>query len=316
MKYRHWAQIGEVTFVAGIKLLFTAHRIIGRGPFRVLVYPVVLVYLLRHPLARTSSRAYLSRVFRLVHQEERRVLFWHSLRHFAAFAESILDKLRIWTGELRPSDIVMHGHNVIDEQSAVGRGGVIIVTHLGNVELCRALGTWRPNAAFTVLVHTKHARSFNALLTELNPSSSLNLLEVTEISINTIISLRERIDRGEYVVIAGDRVPVSDRPRVASAEFLGAPASFPIGPYVLASLLQCPSFLLFSISEGGSYHIYFERFRERIALERSSREATFHHLAADYAARLTHYCRLAPFQWFNFYDFWALADAGSADSLH
>jgi predicted LPLAT superfamily acyltransferase len=31
-------------------------------------------------------------------------------------------------------------------------------------------------------------------------------------------------------------------------------------------------------------------------------------LAADYARRLERYCIMAPYQWFNFYDYWSDED--------
>lgn len=313
---RHWSEIGEVTVAKGIRLLFLVNRILGRWPFRCLVYPTVLFYMLRHPQARRASRQYLTRVFATTPGGERPATVWQVLRHFAAFAENILDKLRIWSGDLRTEAVTFHDYHVIHDQVLAGRGGVIFVTHLGNVEVCRALITRKDGAKLTVLVHTKHAESFNAMLAEVNPASTLNTIQVTDISAATVIQLRERVDRGEYIVIACDRVPVSAETRVAHAPFLGASAPFPVGPYVLASLLQCPSYLLFCILEQGAYHMYFERFHERIVLPRASRGEALAQLASDFAARLASFCVRAPYQWFNFYDFWAPPSMEHVDTSH
>ncbi|MEO7996367.1 MAG: acyltransferase [Gemmatimonadaceae bacterium] len=311
MNRRHWANIGEVTSVTGIKALFLVHRIFGRWPFRLFVYPAVLFYILRHPLARISSRKYLRRVYASANQS-RTVTLWDSVRHFASFAENILDKLRIWAGEMKQSDVVFHDYDVINDRVLAGQGGLIIVTHLGNVEVTRALPTRKNGVRLNVLVHTKHAQTFNKLLADLDPASTLNILQVTDISPDTVIRLKERVDRGEYIVIAGDRVPISDNPRVAPAPFLGETAGFPVGPYVLASLLECPTYLLFCLPEQGTYHVYFERFHERIVLRRANREAALSTLATEFAARLAHYCRQAPLQWFNFYDFWDMSHSAAA----
>ena len=309
---RHWAHISEVTSVKGIKALFVVHRLFGRWPFRLFVYPAVLFYILRHPLARVSSRTYLTRVYRTMSGHRQPATLWDSVRHFGAFSENILDKLRIWAGELKAGDVEFHNYDVINEHVVAGRGGLIIVAHLGNVEVCRALPTRKNGIRMTVLIHTKHAETFNRMLAELDPASTLNILQVTEISADTIIRLKERVDRGEYIVIAGDRVPIANRPRVAPAPFLGETAGFPVGPYVLASLLQCPTYLLFCIPERGTYQAYFESFHERIVLPRASRDAALGQLATEFAARLAHYCRLAPLQWFNFYDFWDMSHSAVA----
>lgn len=313
MRPPHWAQIAEVTSVTGIKLLFGVYRMVGRWPLRVLLYPTMLYYVLRHPSASASSRQYLTRLFRLTHPQGRSVSVWLSVRHFASFAEGILDRLRIWAGSVRADEFIIHGHDAIDVKLAAGTGGVIVVAHLGNADMCRALTIGRPGLAMTVIVHTKHAESFNALLAEINPASTFNLLQVSDLNAETAIRLQERVERGEFIVIAGDRIPVSAKPRVVAASFLGDEAEFPVGPYVLASLLKCPTFLLFCVSERGVHHVYFELFRERTELPRSTRDGALKQLATDYAARLTHYCQRAPLQWFNFYDFWAMSHTSSTD---
>jgi predicted LPLAT superfamily acyltransferase len=50
--------------------------------------------------------------------------------------------------------------------------------------------------------------------------------------------------------------------------------------------------------------LYFEAFAECVRLPRATREQELGRYAQAYADRLEHYCRLAPFQWFNFFDFW------------
>jgi predicted LPLAT superfamily acyltransferase len=315
LRERHWAQIPEVTFVAGIKFMFTVFRLFGRWGFRVLIYPVVLYYALSNPFARTSSRTYLTRVYRRLARDVRDVKGWMVFRHFVAFAECILDKVRVWGGEAEFRELEFHDQDVVSQDIANGRGGLIITAHLGNMEMTRGLLKWRKGVKVTVLVHTKHSRAFNALLAELNPESGLNLWQVTDISPETAIRLGERVARGEFVVIAGDRVPVSTRPRVAIADFFGEPAPFPVGPYVLASVLQCPTYLLYCIERNGAYHVYYERFRERISLRRRDREATFRELAAAYSERLMHFCQVAPLQWFNFYDFWSMPRSPSTDAM-
>ena len=122
-----------------------------------------------------------------------------------------------------------------------------------------------------MLLHTKHATRFNQLLAQVNPDSQLNIMQVTELTPATAALLQEKIDQGEFVAIAGDRIPVAPQPRVVWAPFLGALAPFPVGPYVMASLCQCPVFLLFSLRTHQGWEIHFELFRESIGLPRQDR---------------------------------------------
>jgi predicted LPLAT superfamily acyltransferase len=235
-------------------------------------------------------------------------------RHFAMFAESILDKMLLWSGFWSNAPIEYRGRELIAEQIAGGRGALLICCHMGNPDLCRVMAKEMAGLKITVLIHTKHAQRFNRLLGQLNPESQLDILQVSDLSPASAVLLAGKVDRGEFIAVVGDRIPVSARPRVAFAQFLGHPAPFPVGPYILASLLQCPVYLLFSLRSGRGSEIHFEPFRESIRLPRKGRDSALAELVAAYARRLEHYCRRAPLQWFNFYNFWQMPGADATNA--
>jgi predicted LPLAT superfamily acyltransferase len=230
---------------------------------------------------------------------------WRSLRHFLTFGECLLDKALAWSGALALDGVQIHGFESLRAQLAGGKGALILVAHLGNMEVSRALARRNPGIRLTVLDHTKHAPKFNRLLATLNQESQADLIQVTDMTPSTAVMLSERIARGGLVVIAADRVPVSAEPRVVAVPFLGECAPVPIGPYVLAGLLKCPVYLLFCLRLVDGFHLFIEPFLETVHLPHVGREATLKKAAALFATRLEHYCRLAPLQWFNYYEFWA-----------
>ncbi len=97
-------------------------------------------------------------------------------------------------------------------------------------------------------------------------------------------------------------------------EFFGARAGFPVAPYLIASMLDVPVVLCIGLYRGGNrYDLYFETFADELRLQRATREHELGEWAQHYAARLEHYTRLAPYNWFNLYDFWhRRADSGPA----
>ncbi|HSC80374.1 MAG TPA: acyltransferase, partial [Chitinolyticbacter sp.] len=119
----------------------------------------------------------------------------------------------------------------------------------------------------------------------------------------TAVVLADKVAAGEFVVLAGDRIPVFASQTVTT-EFLGHPAPFPVGPYVLASLLKCPVYLLGCIHEAGGYTVHFELLAESVKLPRGQREAAMQQYAARYAAAVTGLLRRSPYDWFNFFAFW------------
>jgi predicted LPLAT superfamily acyltransferase len=308
---RHWAAINEVGFVAGMRLLFWVCRVFGRWPFRILLYPVLAWYVATNPRARQASKAYLARVGKYAAAPANLA---GVLRHFASFAENILDKMLLWGGLFDTSDTSFVGVEQMMALIERGQGAVLVCSHLGNLELCRVLSRRRSGLRLTVLVHTRHAQAFNQMLAQLDPRSQLDLLQVTEMTPAMAMLLSERVARGEFVVIAGDRVPVSPNPRVAVASFLGQPAAFPVGPYVMAGVLRCPVYMLFSMRRNGAHEVHFELLRDSVNLPRKGRDEALAALVADYAARLEYHCIRAPLEWFNFYDFWHLPELDSPDA--
>jgi len=307
---RHWASINEASFVAGMRLLFWVWRALGRWPFRLVLYPVLAWYVATKPLARRASASYLARVGAFASAPQG---LGGVLRHFGAFAENILDKMLLWGGLFDTSKVTCTGAEPLLQMVAERRGALLVCAHLGNLDLCRVLAQQCPGVKLNVLVHTRHAEAFNAMLARLDPRSSLNLMQVTEMTPAMAMLLSERIGQGELVVIAGDRIPVSPNPRVVHARFLGHSAAFPIGPYVMASVLECPVYMLFSARRGDTHELHFERLRDSVRLPRKGREQALAELAADYARRLEFHCTRAPLQWFNFYDFW---DSPVANTSH
>ncbi|MCG7944645.1 MAG: lipid A biosynthesis acyltransferase, partial [Candidatus Thiodiazotropha taylori] len=57
------------------------------------------------------------------------------------------------------------------------------------------------------------------------------------------------------------------------------------------------------------YQIRMEHFTDRVELERGRREEMLQIWTQRYADRLEFYARHAPYNWFNFYDFWGRDDA-------
>jgi predicted LPLAT superfamily acyltransferase len=306
----HWAAIGESTFVGGMRLLYWVCRVAGRWPFRVLLYPVLLWYVATSARGRAASQSYLRRVSAQVPV----ATGWLGvLRHFASFAETILDKMLLWGGLVDLKNVRYVGLQPMLDMLAQRRGALLVCSHLGNADLCRVLSHQVRDLKLTVLVHTRHAESFNGLLAALDPRSQMNLVQVTEVTPATAMMLSERVARGEFVVIAGDRVPVGGG-RHALAPFLGSAAPFPVGPYILAGVLQCPLVAMFSLQTANGPEVHFELLRECVRLPRKEREAALADLAAQYAARLEHHCLRAPLQWFNFYDFWHIPDLDTTDA--
>lgn len=299
----HWAQLEETGVYWGMRVLLGVHARGGRGLFRILLYPVVLYYFLVAGSARRASLDYLRRLKAHYPQVKPQPTLWWSYRHFIAFAETMLDKLTAWRGGVADARIDFPNRPLLLEQLGSGRGAVLLTAHLGNLEMCRALADRRAPVRLTVLVHTRHAANFNRLLARYEHSAKVELMQVTELTPATAVELEQRIEAGELLVITADRVPVHSK-RTVRARFLGAPAAFPQGPFILAGLLRAPVFTLFCTRRGADYHIDLDLLCEEMVLPRRDRVRELEKWAQRFSERLQCSVRETPLQWFNFYDFW------------
>ena len=296
----HWAALAERGAAWGLWLTAWVHGRLGRRACRVFLAPVVGYFFLTGTEQRRASRQFLGRA--LLRQPGA----WECYRHLLDFAGRAVDTIAAWSGRLGPDAIQVENPEALAQAAADAGGAVLVVSHHGNVELSRALMAPALRQRLTVLVHTRHAENFNAILRRFNPEAAARMIQVSEIGPETAIALKERVERGEWIAIAGDRVPVLSRGRVAEAVFFGAPAAFSVGPWVLAALLDCPVHLLFCRRTGPDrWTMVLEPFAPRVTLPRGQRAEALRGIVQAYAERLERHSRLDPYQWYNFFDFWA-----------
>ena len=299
----HWADMSESGSSWGIWILFQIHRWFGRLPFRLALYPVMVYFFLVKKQARHASLEYLRHIQKF--QPHFKANNWGSFKHFISFGETLLDKILAHAGRYTLKNVHVLGREAVQTYIDKKSGFVILTAHIGNLEVSRSIAQLR-NIPLNILVHTQHAERFNRILKTINPSSQVNLIQVTQLDSALAIILANKVQAGEAVVIAGDRIPVGQdvAKRVVSAQFLGQAAPFPTGPYILAHLLQVPVFFVTCTQQHKNYLLQYQAFAERIDLPRANRDAALQAYAQQFADLLTEQCQKTPLQWFNFYPFW------------
>ncbi len=299
----HWAKVEERGRPWGLTLLGWVFVYGGRALCRAVMIPVILYFFATGTAARRASQSFLQQVAEQTQTPAPSL--WSSFRHFLAFGDAALDKVTAWSGHLSLRDVDMPDqssglHSVIPQD----RGVLLLISHFGNVEAIRALTNSTVKTTINVLLHQKNAARFGRVLQKIAPQSQVNLIEVTDVGPDTAILLKDKIDRGEWVVIAADRIAIGAQDRTVSVPFLGREACFPQGPFILAHLLGCPVYMVAAWRQGRRYRVTWQKLGEQISLPRKERVQAITHHAATYAAWLGDLVRQAPLQWFNFYDFW------------
>lgn len=280
----------------------------GRRLGRCCLYPVTLYFLLRRGAERRASRQYLERVFG-------RPPRWRQVfRHLHCYAATTLDRIFLLAHGERDFEIEVEGLERLEGYIDQGRGVLLVGSHQGSFEALRAIGARRRDALLRVLLDKQKTPAMTELLEALAPEVGANVIDLSQGGASVTLAAAEACRQGAMVALLADRG--REREVLRPADFLGRPAPFPVGPWLLAHALQAPVMLCFGLYLGGRrYRLVFEPFAERVEIPRQQRGPALDALIARYAARLEHYVRVDPYNWFNFYDFWqAPADAVDAQA--
>lgn len=306
----HWAELEERGDVIGMQSLLAVYQLFGRRAFTLFLYPVVAYFWLTAANARRASQDYLKALRTRARQLGVAVPRVSSFSHVLEFGHAVLDKGAIWGGGFSPANVEFDDPVAFPHMRS--RGCLFIGSHLGNLEVLRAFGEFR-DFKVNALVSTRNSPKFNQLLATVNPKAFDGMIEIDSLGPDTVIKLQDRIRAREHIAIVGDRVSVRHKERSVHVPFLGREAPFPEGPFILASLLDCPVYLLFCLKVGKKYRVFVEPFADPLVLPRADRRASLNEAIRRYAERLEAHCLMAPSQWFNFFDFWEQAEGRRPD---
>jgi len=267
----------------------------SRGVARLFLYPITFYFLLTSPRVYTASKNYLRRI------SGKKAKIWHVAKHIHCFSATILDRVYFLTDQDQRFKITIHGKELLDNLANTKHGCLLLGSHVGSFEVLRSLAINKMDLPVKILMHQQHNQMITKILEALNPKVAESVINID--GPNALLKVKECIDQGDMVGILGDRVVNGEKS--ISCKFIEDNASFPTSPLKLAAVLQAPVILFFGLYRGGNcYEIYFERFVDGIHIPRQKRDIKINELTKSYAERIEYYLKYAPFNWFNFYDFW------------
>ena len=297
----NWKQRPEGGGRLAIWLIRAIARRGGRLVARGLLYPITLYFLLVRRPEREASRAYLARA--LPHPP--RLL--DVARHIHTFAATILDRVFLLSGQVQRFDIQVSGLDALHSQIDRGQGMLLFGSHLGSFDVLRVLARQRPDIQVRVLLDKTHNPAMTQMLDALNPEIARTVIDAGQDGPSIVLAIKQATDEGALVALLVDRARPGEP--WLPAPLLGDSAPFPIAPWMIAAALKVPVVLAFGLYRGRNrYDLAFEVFSPGLTIERHNRSERLAELVEAYARRLEHHVRSAPYNWFNFFDFWQTDD--------
>jgi predicted LPLAT superfamily acyltransferase len=296
---QNWSASKERSNRIAIRTMAWIALRLGRTIARLVLHPIALYFLLFTPAARRHSARYLERVLG-------RPARWHDCyRHFHAFASVVLDRLYFVRGEMHRFDLQMDGADFVDQSLEEGRGAFLLGAHLGSFEALHTVGTSRPGLRVAMVMYPENARLIHGVLQAVAPDFELGIIPIGQRG--STLQIRDWLDGGGLAGLLGDRFLPREAGRCVDIPFLGKPAPFSDGPLRLALLLKRRVIFMSALFLGGRrYRLRFDTlvdFRQ-VPDAPAERERLLREAIEAYAARLEALCREAPYNWFNFHDFW------------
>lgn len=300
----HWSQRPEGGGAFAVWLIRTFARYAGRTLTRPFLYPIALYFLLVRGPERRASRDYLRRA---LGREPR----WRErFRHVHTFASTILDRLFLLGGDMDRFDVKVSGVEALEARIDRGQGVLVFGSHLGSFEVLRVFARQRPDVPLRVVFDASHNPALTRMLDALDPQMARGVIDAGQDGPSIALAIKQATDEGALVALLVDRARVGEKS--VPALFMGENAPFPASPWLIAAALKVPVVLAFGLYRGGArYDLAFEVFSDRVAVERHNRAGALAELTQQYADRLQHHARSAPYNWFNFYDFWHAHEASS-----
>jgi predicted LPLAT superfamily acyltransferase len=268
----------------------------GRAACRVLLVPISAYFLLAAPLARKSSRTFMSRAL------NRSPTWRDTFMHLFVFATTVLDRVYLVNGRHCDLTVDVSNEQVFANALAQGRGCLLLGSHLGSFEMLGTIGSLEKNLVINVVMHVEDSVRLRELLPVSGREIPYNVIPLGHPG--SMLRVKECLERGEVVGILADRVYGSEPTQCLP--FLGRPARFSLSPVRLAAITGAPVVLVFGLFRGGRrYEIVFERLgTQRPESAKHALPPGPAHALQCYVERLEHHARRSPYNWFNFYDYW------------
>ena len=291
-----WAQTPERSNILMLRVMIWVSLHLGRRFSRNILHLVTVYFLLFSPTSRQASRDYLNRV--LTHPPR-----WSDLyRHFFTFASTIHDRIYLVNHRFDLFDFEVHGEKMLQDLLAKGNGLFLMGAHLGSFEVIHSLAVKHTDLRVAMLMYEENARKINATLNAINPQLTHDIIGLGHI--DSMIQVNERLDEGCMVGILADRSPNNDESHY-SVDILGSQINLPSGPLRMAALLKRPVVFMTGLYLGGNrYAIHFDTLTDFSNISRTDRASALQAAITRYAELIDHYCHKAPYNWFNFFDFW------------
>ncbi|MCB0662473.1 MAG: hypothetical protein R2879_11275 [Saprospiraceae bacterium] len=220
---------------------------------------------------------------------------WLTYLSYYRFGQTLLDKVAILAGLKTNFSFFFDGEEHLRTLSKEGKGAILISAHMGNWEIAGHF-LKKLNTPINIVMYDGEDAGIKEILEKSMSQRKFKVIYVKE-DFSHLLAIHKAIQNKEFICIHGDRFVKEQRGKIYQAEFLGHPASFPRGPFELATRLKVPYTFVFAVKETASHYHFF-------ATPGKDPSIGSEIMIKEYLTGMEKILKDYPEQWFNYYEFW------------
>jgi len=291
--------------ILGYRIFVTLLKYVGLPPAYFILRFVALYFFFFAPAS-----------FRIIFSLYRHKLGFGFIRSILAvycnyyeFGQVLLDKTATMAGFRAKFTFDFEGEDHLRKMASANTGCLLISAHIGNFEMAGHL-LERLQSRVNILMldaEHQHIKQYLNLFTR----KSFQVIPIRKDN-SHVYDIKRVLENKEILCMHGDRFVKGSKN--IECMFLGEKALFPTGPFYLAMKYGIPVSFVFAMKEGRRHYHFYATSPRNYPQQHSpgKRDEMLRMLITDYVIVMESKLRQYPYQWFNYYNFWAKQDS----SLH
>ena len=278
----------------GYRIFVAVLKNFGISPAYLLLRVVVLYYFL---FSFRSSKLIFHYFHKRLHFGRFRS-FTLLYRNYYRLGQTLIDKVVVLSGMEERFTFDFDGEEHLRNITAGQRGGLLLSAHIGNWEIAGHL-LKRLETPIHVVMYDGEHRQIKAYMDSVTGKRNMRVIIIKN-DLSHIYAINDALKKNELVCMHADRFIEGNK--TLTTPFIGAPARFPAGPFVLAATFKVPVSFVFACKEKGRHYHFFASAPQIMA--NLPRQEAMQAMLADFASAMEEKAKQYPEQWFNYYNFW------------
>lgn len=218
-------------------------------------------------------------------------------KNYYRLGQTLIDKVAVMAGFAGSFGSHSEGLENLEAMAAGNKGGILLSAHVGNWEIAGHF-LQKLNIRINLVMYDGERQAIKEYLGSVTGARSFNVI-VIQPDHSHIFKIANALAANELIGMHADRYLEGNK--TLTFPFLGQPAKFPEGPFLLGAKLRVPVSFVFAMKEGETHYRFSA---SPLITPEQLKDSDPQRLLSAYVAELENKVRKYPEQWFNYYPFW------------